>query len=703
MKRLFCGFAIVFVVLSFLNLLFGKTFGLIILSVLAFALLVFGFLRIKFKNSAFTNIIVATLFAVCAVASVTFVFLPRLEEARSLDSAYVTAEGKIISEAPAGNYTAFTVKCKEIGDVKRTQNVTVMILKPSDDAEVGKRISFSGRLGFEDSVYNKGRESFLTVFTGDYEVLKDTDILGQFVYTLRTRIKGITEQMKHTGLVNALIIGDKSGLDSETSESFRAIGTSHLLAISGLHLSMIVMSFYSLSVRVGIPHVFSSVLSSLLSLVYMLITGCSLSLMRAAQMMFLFFFSRTVRRRKDGITSLAFAGVVIVAISPWSLFNVGFLLSFFATFGIVVFAPTITGGYRKYLLDKQEKGAVYSRTQLLTQRIIALLLGSVTTTLSATVMTIPAVLYFFNEISVFTVVGNIFTIFIAKYFLLMAFASVALQCMGLTFFAYPFTALSNLFGSILIYLTRLLGDISPDLISVNTAFISVGIVIAILLVAVFVVFSKRIWALPCLVISLSVFVLAFNVISAGILYPYALIDSISKNGANTTLVRWRNNTYLLDQTASNSQKMYSLDDTAEYNGVTEIDCAVFVTPSEIPKDRIIAFLSLFDISKLVLVTEDFISDEITEVINECRKNETEVQLVNTQSYAEIPGITAYCIRGLCTAFVVDNNGNTFCTYRSYTEDGFYRDAVDSDILVFYGKECILPKEPVPEGRFVLHN
>ncbi len=703
MKRLFCLFAIIFVFSSLLNLFLGRTFGIVAVFVLTAALIASFVLRIKLKDSSFTNIIVAVLFAIYAFSSVTFIFLPKLEDAGSLDSHYVKAQGKIVSVSSAGKYTAFTVKCNELEDVKGPHNVTVMILNPSGEAEIGKRLSFSGKLEFEDSVYNKGNESFLTVFTGDYEVLQDTDLIGKLVYNLRTRIKLISNKMKHTSLVDALIIGDKSGLDAETKDDFQAIGTSHLLAISGLHLSMIVLSFYSLTVRLGVPHLYSSVLSSLLSFVYMLITGCSLSLMRAAQMMFVFFFARTVRRRKDGITSLSFAGVVIVAMSPWSLFNVGFLLSFFATLGIVVFAPTVTGGYRKYLIDKQEKGTIYTRRQLYAQRVITLLLGSVVTTLSASIMTIPIIMYFYNKISVFTVIGNLFTIFITKYFLLASFISVVFQIVGLTFFAYPFTAISNLLGSILLSLTKLLGSMAPKLISVNTAFLPVCIVLTVIIITVFFAFHKKIWSLPSLVLSLSMFIVLFNFISALMVYNVALIDSISRKGANTTLVRWQNRTYLLDQTASNSRKIYSLDDVAEYNGVTKVDCAVFLTLSQIPKDRIISFLQLFDIEKLVLVTEGPDSDDIIDVIEACRQNDVELEIANTQNYSKIPGITAYCIDEMCTAFVITNNGNTFCTYRSYTDDGFYQEAIDSDTLVFYGKKDFLVGDTASDGKFILHN
>ncbi|MBR6633675.1 MAG: ComEC/Rec2 family competence protein [Clostridia bacterium] len=702
MKRLFCFFTVVFAVFSFLALTFGEKFCVYSLIVFFSLFLILVLFRLIFKLRQLHVGITATVFAFVAVFLVLTVHLPRLETAKALDSRYVEAEGRIVSVTKNKSYVSLTVKCDEIDNVNSTQKVTV-ITRNNDSftGDVGQSIAFSGTLEFDASSFNKGKEAFLTVFPTHCEVTESNSVFGNFVYSVRRRISEIADSMHHSPLIKALLIGDKSEVDDELINAFKLLGTSHLLAISGLHLSIIVMTFYMLITRLGVPHLFSSTLSTLMALFYMAITGFSLSLIRAGQMMIVFFFARTVRRRNDSITALFVAGFVILLMSPWSLFNVGFLLSFFSTFGILAFCPAITDKYRKYILDKEEKGVRFSRRQRFVQKVIREILIAFSTTLSATVVTLPIIICVFNEVSLFSLVGNIFTVSLAKYFLMFSFASVMLQCMGITYLSLPFTFISSVSGTVFLSFTRFLGSIAPGLVSINAVYLYVGVAILTAMVLLFLCFSRRAWSLPCLIIILSVFIPIFNIASDKLIYSTALVDTVTKNGANTAVVRWKDKSYILDQTASNSQRLYGINGIADKNGITSIDNAVFITTDTVPVERISVFLTLFDIDTVTVVTNRYDMEALYKISELCSTHGAEVVVNFSEKYEVADGITAYCYKDVCTAFLIENDETSFCTYRALSDLFCLYELMEADTVLLDGKTLVFDREFTDSTSFRL--
>ncbi len=699
MKRVFCFFSIVFAVFAVSGILLGTEFCKIAMCLVLVFGIAFTVLSKVYNKATFLTLSVSMLFALTALLLVCFIELPKLDEARGYDGEYIEAEGKIKRISYSDDYTVLSVKCDE----GINQNVTLILRRNGNtDVDIGKRIEFSGELKFEDSLYNKGNECFLSTFPTSYRIADETDPVGNFVFTLRTKIRTIADGMENSQLVKAMMLADKSDIDDELNEDFKRLGTSHLLAISGLHLSIIVMSFYMLLTRLGIHHIFSAILSSMLALFYMLTTGFSLSLVRAGQMMMVFFLARSLRRANDSLTSLFISGFLILVHSPWSAFNMGFLMSFFATFGIIVFVPPIMEAYYKRLIDNREKGKKYSKKQIFIHKITAYLLSTSATTLSASTLTLPIVLLLYSEVSLFSVVGNLFSIAIAKYFLIFTFVSVVFSCIGLGIAVAPITFLSHLSGSAFIFITRALSSISPELIFVDTTFAFALTIAFIILIAVFVCFSRKIWSLPVLVVSSTLMIFAFTLISPLVYYNVALIDSVTKLGANTTLVRWRGEVYILDQTNSNSKKLYEIPELLENNGIDRVDRVYFInTKSELPLKRLEAMLDEFEIEAVTVVDINVNSKNEYEFKALCYENGIEYE--NSWEYNDktVDGIAARTGYDGSTSFMIYNGDNVFCSYRSYTNFMDLTELFEADIIVFDGVECFTPIEPTEERSFRL--
>lgn len=164
------------------------------------------------------------------------------------------------------------------------------------------------------------------------------------LYTVFNRMKeGIILRMdeavglENSGYLQGILFGDKSGLMEETLLDFRQSGLSHLLAVSGLHVGVLVSAICVLLGKtrrktqlIVIPTVLFA---------FLFFTGCSPSVLRAAVMAVIYLIAQYKGYRYNLLTALFTAAIVILLCFPYQLYSAGFLLSFSCVLGIGLFSP----------------------------------------------------------------------------------------------------------------------------------------------------------------------------------------------------------------------------------------------------------------------------------------------------------------------------------------------------------------------------
>jgi len=212
-----------------------------------------------------------------------------------------------------------------------------------------------------------------------------------------TNITDITDLTDSTltqsaAIVSAMVLGDKSQLSQQTKNDYSASGASHVLALSGLHISII------LSILSILLHNTKKRTGSLIKLIFIwafaFLVGLPISIIRVAIMFSIIFLTELIQRQALSLNSLFVAALTILIFSPQSLFDVSFQLSFTAVFFILI--------TNKYFWARITNKTYLKRRY--TIRFLNFLLVS----LSAQLGTLPLILYHFGQIPVYFIITNIF-------------------------------------------------------------------------------------------------------------------------------------------------------------------------------------------------------------------------------------------------------------------------------------------------------
>lgn len=163
-------------------------------------------------------------------------------------------------------------------------------------------------------------------------------------YTLRSRLiqaVGGLLPSDQASLLAAITLGERSGISRQINEAFRSSGTYHILAISGLNVSLLAGALFVVLKAVRVPLRVSALLSMGLVTVYAALAGGSASVVRAAVMTDIYLLGLVIDREADSLNTLALSALGLLLWQPLCLFDVGFQLTFVATMAIVVAADRL--------------------------------------------------------------------------------------------------------------------------------------------------------------------------------------------------------------------------------------------------------------------------------------------------------------------------------------------------------------------------
>ena len=146
---------------------------------------------------------------------------------------------------------------------------------------------------------------------------------------------------QNAGIMQSIVLGDRSVLDDDVKRMYQKNGISHILAISALHVSLVGMFIYDwLKKRIG--RIASACFSTFLIISYLCMTGYSASASRAVIMILVYMLADVLGRTSDMVNTLGIASVILLWINPYNITNSAFWLSFLAVAGIIYIKPILS-------------------------------------------------------------------------------------------------------------------------------------------------------------------------------------------------------------------------------------------------------------------------------------------------------------------------------------------------------------------------
>lgn len=244
---------------------------------------------------------------------------------------------------------------------------------------------------------------------------------------LLSRLNPVAEENDDAyAVVAAMALGDKSALTQELKDVYSVTGASHILALSGLHLG-IIYTLLSLFVFSRRWQMLSQIIIMLSIWGFVFLVGLSTSVMRSAVMLSVYALLSLGHRDRMSVNTLAFTAIVMLMVSPMSLFDVGFQMSYMAVFSILLFVPLMEG--------------IFPAEYLMSHRVVRWLWGMVTVSLSAQIGTAPLITYYFGRFSCYFLPTNFIVIPAAM--LILYLSLVVLLVPSLAFILFDIVAMLN--------------------------------------------------------------------------------------------------------------------------------------------------------------------------------------------------------------------------------------------------------------------
>ncbi|PWM03266.1 MAG: DNA internalization-related competence protein ComEC/Rec2 [Eubacterium ventriosum] len=277
----------------------------------------------------------------------------------------VIVQGKIYKIENTAFGTNIYLKGVEVENGEKSVSVKRIFVNTEKipNVKIGNIIKVRGKLRQFEEAANKGnfdsRKYYLSlgfygkIEAGTIEVINsDYSGIRQGLYELRMEIierleklcsdnKGIFSIINNkNGIIGAIILGDKTDLDSDIKELYSVSGIAHILAISGLHISFIGMAIYRL-LRRRFRFLFSAAVSIPVVLSFGIMSGFGISTIRSIIMFILKIIGEVLGRKYDAITAISLAGLVLLVQNPFVVCNSGFQMSFGAIIAIVLILPIV--------------------------------------------------------------------------------------------------------------------------------------------------------------------------------------------------------------------------------------------------------------------------------------------------------------------------------------------------------------------------
>lgn len=317
---------------------------------------------------------------------------------------HISVRGTVYKKEHTSDYQVLYLKNNSIIYYDQTFFESQILVYDDEfyDVKIGNVIYAAGKAKSFESAHNPGnfdsrmyyakKGLYGSLWSSNLQVLShNVNEMAEALFQLKTVwSEQILKHMgeRQGGLLVAMLMGEKSNLEQSYKELYQKTGMSHVLAISGLHISFLGVGLYHLLRKLGCPFSVSGILSGGILFLYVGMVGVPVSAFRAFFMLLLRIGADVFGREYDAVTAYLLSASIVLLYEPSYVLDAGFLLSYGAIAGILFLVPVIS--------------------KLLPSWISRI--SGMQVSISVSIMLFPLLLYFYSEVSVYSILLNLLII-----------------------------------------------------------------------------------------------------------------------------------------------------------------------------------------------------------------------------------------------------------------------------------------------------
>ena len=503
---------------------------------------------IKIKN-IYENIILLSLITLIVAEMSTASFINKYENINeNLNERTISAEAIICGDIKETEYS-YTVNArikkintsKNHNNDKKYNNIKIILIvkknkkdnesnsKLMKKLEFGTQIKLAGKYtapkgqrnfkGYSYKEYLMTKEIYGTVKienSKDVETIKknQSNFFEKMINNVSNLLKRKVEILlpeNSASLLKGILLGDCTDISSDVKENFKECNLSHMLAVSGAHLSYLIIGINMILNKKVFGKRASKIITIFVIIIFMNITNMSPSIERAGISSIICIIASLIHRKPDSINAVAIAVLCTVIKNPLSILNVGMQLSYAGTLSLLMFANGREENNSREIIENSEKG----------KNIKKYLVESIKVTLCANILIMPLTVYKFNTISLNFILANLVAGPLLGLSLILGLIMLVTSFVSLNI-AKLFSFILNIILIILMKSTKLISQIPYSNITVITPhLISIVIIYTIIFLGYYIAKSpelrKKLKTKNKLIIKTITIVLSIAIISVATL------------------------------------------------------------------------------------------------------------------------------------------------------------------------------------------
>ena len=407
-----------------------------------------------FKNYKMKDMKNIIYIIVCIIGVINITYLEHQFENRYKNVEKLSIIATVVDDGGDKEYkTVYKIK---VESKEYTNTYLLLNIKKKDNMTLkyGDKIYINGEFESPNIARNYGGFSYRDylktkkvygIVNSSYENIKiiksnNVNIISRMANNLSNKIIENVDKVfseKEAGLLKGILIGNKDTLDESIQENFKNSNLSHLLAVSGAHVSYIILGITNIFGKAKISKRISKIITILILLFFILLVGGTPSATRACIMAIYTIVATLVYRKPSSLVNLSLSLIIILMYNPYLIFDIGLQLSYGGIIGIILFAD-------RFIKSKENDSEKLNKLKKIIDYIKQMFIVSI----SANIIILPIMAYNFNTISLTFFISNILAGPILGMVVILGFIYVIISIM--------FSPLANFLSIILNILLKIL-------------------------------------------------------------------------------------------------------------------------------------------------------------------------------------------------------------------------------------------------------